>query len=75
MRPAKPSYSGPWNHQWVRLDALVAELERRRRRRKVWSHFLRNLAVFALLAIYAALALAPETRRALVEAHRERVIV
>ncbi len=73
MRP-KSSYSGPWNHQWVRIDALVRELELVNRRQKVWHHFLRTLAVFALIVLYAALALAPETRRALVEASRETFV-
>ena len=70
----RPSYDGPWNQHWVRLDDFVVALERRQRRGTVWHRFLRNLFVFFLLVLYGTLALAPETRRALVKAARQTFV-
>ena len=70
----RPSYDGPWNHQWVRLDDFVVALERRRRRRTVWHRFLCNLVVFFLAVLYGSLALAPETRTALAKAARQSFV-
>ena len=70
----RTSYNGPWNHQWVRIEGLVEELQRQHRKQKVSHSLLRNLILFSLMVAYAILNLEPGTRRALVEASKQTFV-